>query len=81
MMGSAEFGRKWTVRVCGALVLLVVLACTTIVRERRTELRGGKELPALSNNLSRDQALVVAQAVTSRDGSPTQIISTPLRDS
>ena len=69
MMGSAEFGRRWTVRVCGALVLLVVLACTTIVGERRTELRGGKELPALSNNLSRDQALVVAQAVTSRDGS------------
>ena len=63
-MGSVELGRRWTVRVCGALVLLVVLLCATVVRDRKTQQRRGKDqLSAVlgHHNVSLDQSLVVTR--------------------
>ena len=62
-MGSVELGKRWTVRVCGALVLLVVLLCTTVVRDRKTQqMRGKDQLSAvMGHNVSLDQSLVVTQ--------------------
>ena len=62
-MGSVELGRRWTVRVCGTLVLLAVLLCTNVVIDRKTQqMRGKDQLSAvMGHNVSLDQSLVVTQ--------------------
>ena len=62
-MGSVELGRRWTVRVCGTLVLLVVLLCTNVVIDWKTQqMRGKDQLSAvIGHSVSLDQSLVVTQ--------------------
>ena len=59
-MGSVELGRRWTVRVCGALVLLVVLLC--VIDRKTQQMRGKDQLSAVrGHKVSLDQSLVVTQ--------------------
>lgn len=70
-MGSTEFTRRWTVRFCGALAMLVFLMCTVMIGDKRTgDQRRDKGLVAVGHNLSHYEPPSMSQVVT-----PDRVVS------